>query len=80
MEKITKDMIIGDVIRKYPQVVETLLENGIHCIGCHASAHESLEQGLKGHGMDDEKVDALIQKLNKVIEEGKKVCDSEGCH
>ena len=71
VQVITKDMTIGDVVAKYPAVIEPLQEAGVHCVGCHVSYSESLEDGFKGHGMSDEDVDAVILKLNKAIEEYK---------
>ena len=68
---ITKDMTIGDVVSKYPSVIEPLQAAGVHCVGCHVSYHETLEQGFKGHGMSDEEVDMVILKLNLAVEESK---------
>jgi len=68
---ITKDMTIGDVVAKYPSVIEPLQSAGVHCVGCHVSYVETLEQGFKGHGMSNEEVDIVIEKLNKSVEEGK---------
>jgi len=68
---ITKEMTIGDVVKEYPEVIETLLESGVHCVGCHVSYWETLEQGFKGHGMSDNDVNNVIKKLNKAIEENK---------
>mgnify|MGYP001602506130 FL=1 len=65
--KITKDTTIGDIVDKYPQVVETLMELGVHCVGCHVSPFESLEMGFKGHGMTDDDVENAVKKLNEVI-------------
>ena len=68
---ITKEMTIGDVVAKYPAVIEPLQEAGVHCVGCHVSYSESLEDGFKGHGMSDEDVDLVISKLNKAVAEYK---------
>src|SRR3989339_1907882 len=68
---ITKDMTIGDVVVKYPAVIEPLQEAGVHCVGCHVSYSESLEDGFKSHGMTDEQVDEVIAKLNKAVAEYK---------
>ena len=68
---ITKEMTIGDVVAKHPAVIEPLQSAGVHCVGCHVSYHETLEQGFKGHGMSDEEVDMVISKLNLAIEESK---------
>lgn len=36
--EITKDMTIGELIEKAPEKVNILLEAGMHCLGCPASA------------------------------------------
>lgn len=68
---ITKDMTIGDVVAKYPSATDVLMSAGVHCVGCHVSYHETLEQGFKGHGMSDEEVNAVITQLNAAVEESK---------
>ena len=68
---ITKDMTIGDVVAKYPACIEALQAAGVHCVGCHVSYSETLEQGFRGHGMSDEEVDTVIAKLNTAIEDSK---------
>ncbi len=70
-EIITKDMTIGDVVAKHPSSIEVLQSAGVHCVGCHVSYHETLEQGFKGHGMSDEEVDSVITKLNAAVQESK---------
>lgn len=65
---ITKDMTIGDVVAKYPACIETLQSAGVHCVGCHVSYSETLEQGFKGHGMADEDVDMVISQMNNAVE------------
>lgn len=65
---ITKEMTIGDVVQNYPEAVEPLTAAGVHCVGCHVSAFETLEQGLKGHGMSDASMQAVLQKLNDAVQ------------
>src|SRR3989344_1558601 len=65
--KISKDMMIGDVVSMYPEAIDTLLSFGVHCVGCHVSTFESLEDGFKGHGMSDEDVNEAIKQLNQVV-------------
>lgn len=67
-QKISKDTTIGEIVEKYPQVVDTLTSFGVHCVGCHVSPFESLEMGFKGHGMDDNTIADAVKKLNEVIE------------
>ena len=41
---ITKKTLLAEVVEKYPEVAEVLVEEyGFHCIGCYASTMESLE-------------------------------------
>ena len=68
---ITKDMTISEVIEKYPSTIEALLMTGVHCIGCHVSYFETLEQGMKGHGMEDSEIDEVIIEMNNIIKNEK---------
>ena len=68
MQKIKKDTLIGEIVEKYPQVIETLMGFGLHCVGCHVAAFESLEAGFKAHGLSDKEIEEAIKKLNEVIE------------
>lgn len=61
-QTITKDMLIGEVVKKHPESVNVMLEHGMHCIGCHVATWETLEQGAVSHGIN---VDRLVQDLNK---------------
>jgi iron-sulfur cluster assembly accessory protein len=65
---ITKDMTIGDVVQRWPQLAETLMANGVHCVGCGARFFETLETGFRGHGMSDEQVEGIIKQLNEVAQ------------
>ncbi|MBI2151519.1 iron-sulfur cluster assembly accessory protein [Candidatus Woesearchaeota archaeon] len=64
---ITKESTIGEVVREYPEVVDTLMGFGVHCVGCHVSEFESLGEGFSGHGMNEEEIKEAIIKLNEVV-------------
>lgn len=65
MEKITKDMIIHDIIAVDSDLIPVLLDAGMHCIGCPSAQGESLEEACMVHGLDvNEVVDALNNKLS----------------
>src|SRR3989338_7429348 len=66
-ELVTKDMIIGEVIEKYPESASVFSSFGIQCIGCHANPHESIEHGALGHGMSDQEIDKMIAEVNSVL-------------
>lgn len=63
---ISKKMLIGEVAEKYPAVAAILFEYGMHCIGCHINAYESIEQGCSAHGLNAKQVDEIIAKMNKI--------------
>ncbi|QNU67971.1 hydroxylamine reductase [Ruminiclostridium herbifermentans] len=58
---ITKDMIIGDILKANPDNAKVLIEAGMHCLGCPSSQAESLEDACRVHGLD---VEELLKKLN----------------
>lgn len=59
---INKDMLIGEILEKNPKYAEILMEAGMHCIGCPASAGETLEEACMVHGID---VEEVLVELNK---------------
>ena len=64
-KQITKDMLIGDVIKEYPDSVQIMLEHGFHCVGCHVATWETLEQGAASHGID---INQVLNDLNSKLQ------------
>jgi len=62
---INKDMTFGEVLQKYPKSGPILGNYGLHCIGCHIGTMETIEQGVKAHGMNDTDVEKIIKDLNE---------------
>lgn len=60
--EITKETVIGELIRNKPEAVEVLMQFGMGCVGCPASQMESLEEAAMVHGLD---LDELMKELNK---------------
>lgn len=58
---IEKTMTIGELLEKYPEKADKLLDAGMHCLGCPASQGETLEEACEVHGID---VNELVEKLN----------------
>jgi hybrid cluster-associated redox disulfide protein len=65
---INKTMTIGEVLRIHRGTARILMEFGMHCLGCPASAAESLEEACAVHGSN---VDELVDQLNAYLEEQK---------
>ncbi|MDP3976004.1 MAG: DUF1858 domain-containing protein [bacterium] len=64
---VHKNMLIGEVVELFPEATDIMLSYGLHCVGCHANAFETLEQGMLGHGFRDEDLNSLIQELNDFV-------------
>ncbi|MCK5743877.1 MAG: DUF1858 domain-containing protein [Caldisericia bacterium] len=62
--KITGEMTLGNVIKEWPGTAEVFFQFGLHCIGCHISAYESVADGAKAHGVNPEE---LVKALNEKI-------------
>ena len=64
MSRVSKDMIIADIIRLDQGTIPVLMQAGMHCVGCPSAQGESLEEAAMVHGIDtDELVDALNDYL-----------------
>jgi len=59
--KITADMLIGDILRQKPEAGNILMQFGMHCLGCSIASGESLAQAAEAHGIE---IDKLIEALN----------------
>jgi len=62
--KIHKNMTFGELLSSFPKAAPVLSAYGLHCIGCHIGISETIEQGMKAHGIDDATLDRVIQELN----------------
>ena len=56
MIKISKEMIIGDILDEAP---------GMHCIGCPSAQMESVEEAAYVHGIEP---DLLVTRVNAFVE------------
>lgn len=57
---ITKDVLMGKLVEDHPEVVDTLLESGMHCLGCPSSQMESLGDACWVHGLDADEIVRLV--------------------
>lgn len=64
--KITKNMIIDDVLSLDENLGEVFLGFGMHCIFCHLGLEETVEEAAEVHEVD---VELLVKKLNEVYEQ-----------
>ena len=66
--KVTRESNIADIVFKYPEAAEVMASFGLNCVGCFASAFDTIGQGAQIHEMDEDEVEELINEINKVIE------------
>jgi hybrid cluster-associated redox disulfide protein len=64
LNKVTKDSIIGDIVRQYPSSIAIFRSHGMGCLGCPSASGESVEKAAGIHGID---VEELLEDLNKVL-------------
>src|SRR5579884_2309765 len=66
-ETITADMIIHDVVTRYPQTVKVFHGHGLPCTACAVGSRESIAGGPRTHRFTPEKQALLLQDLNAAI-------------
>ena len=63
-KKVTKDMLIGDILVLDRGIGDILMQSGRHCVGCPSSAGETLDEACAVHGMD---VDKVLADINEYL-------------
>lgn len=61
---ITRDMTIGEIVRRYPQTLTVFEKYGLDCFECQIADFEALEHGAGVHKID---VSKLLEDLNEAI-------------
>ena len=64
MRKISKDMIIADLVAIDQNIIVILMGAGMHCIGCPSAQGETLEEAAMVHGLD---ADLLVDQINDYL-------------
>ncbi len=61
--KITKEMGISEILKKYPKAFEVFLKHNLPCAGCAAAHFENLKAIAKEFNIN---IDKLLKDLNKI--------------
>ena len=64
MAKVTKSMLIGELLNVDANIAPILMRAGMHCLGCPSSQMESIGEAAMVHGID---ADLLVEKINAHI-------------
>lgn len=62
--KITKEMTIKEIIKKYPKSIFVFIDYGLHCVGCPMAQSDTLEGAAQIHRLD---LKRILKDLNKTI-------------
>ena len=63
-ERISKDMIIADMLKIDAGIAAILMASCMHCIGCPSAQGESLEEAAMVHGLN---ADELVANVNDYL-------------
>jgi len=74
---ITKDILIEELVDKYPFSVNYLAKNGIRCIVCGESIWGTLEEASKDKGFDSQTLEQFVKELNELNEKFEKETEEE---
>ena len=64
-KKVTKEMLIGEILQLDPNMAAVLMGSGMHCVGCPSSQMESLEEAAMVHGLP---VELVVARLNAYLD------------
>ncbi|MCR5092529.1 MAG: DUF1858 domain-containing protein [Lachnospiraceae bacterium] len=66
---VSRDMLVGEIIMKYPAAADFLMSCGMGCIFCPSSQMETLEMAAMVHGLDAGDIcNALNETLAKNLQ------------
>ena len=69
-KQVTRETIIGDILDMDQTTAPYFMEIGMHCLGCPSSRGETVEEACMVHGIDVEKLLALVnEEANKPVKE-----------
>jgi hybrid cluster-associated redox disulfide protein len=49
---ITADLLVDDVMRKWPVTIRVFLSYKMHCVGCPIACFHTVEEACREHGTD----------------------------
>ena len=64
MAQVTKDTMIGELLRIDANIAPILLEIGMHCLRCPSSQMETIEEAAMVHGIEPQ---ALVDRINDFL-------------
>lgn len=72
--QVTKDTMVGDLLRIDINVVPIFMAIGMNCLGCPASQMETIEEAAMVHGVD---ANELVDEINDFLKEDEPYRESQ---
>jgi len=66
-------MTIAEVIELCPRSIGVMAKHGLQCAGCSVATYETLEEGMKAHGLSDKDIESLVKEIDNLVNEIKGV-------
>ena len=63
---ITPDLLMADILTRWPETVPVFLAHRMSCIGCYMSSFDTLEDALVVHGLT---IETIVDELNQRVAE-----------
>lgn len=60
--QVTKETLIGEMLRQDINIAHLLMGAGMHCVGCPSAQMESLEEACMVHGINCETLVSIINE------------------
>jgi len=67
--RITKEILIEELVENYPFSVRFLMEKGIRCIMCGEPIWGTLEEAAQEKGFTANRIVEVVEELNKLATE-----------
>ena len=64
MAQVTGKTMIGELLMIDENIAPILLEIGMHCLGCHSSQMETIEEAAMVHGIEPQE---LVDRINDFL-------------
>src|SRR3989339_1055505 len=69
--KISKELMIGEVMARWPHVTTIMARHGFKLGGCNTSPFETIEQTASKQGMAIEKIEVMVADVNEELSKEK---------
>lgn len=64
-QPITSNLIVADVLSRWPDTIPVFLQHRMSCVGCLVSKYDTLEDVIDIYNLEE---DALLSELNQAIQ------------